>query len=144
MPSLDCPHGVWHVQCKECNGGGICVHGNLRDLCETCENFEICVHDKRKVRCSLCRKSGLKHSTLYYKVCSALGKSLPPQLSRLLPRNERWNTIQERIHNLYKDWRIKSFQLLSFAQTRISQRFKKRMATTEMLRLRSMRCCGKL
>ena len=103
---MSCPHGLNLIRCTVCNGGPICIHGDLRELCNTCGYFEICEHNRRKVRCHVCRKSGLKQSPLYYKVCSVLEKvsrhALPHQLSKLIPKNERWNTIQEHIHSLSK------------------------------------------
>src|SRR6056300_214717 len=102
MISYTCPHGFWNVQCRDCNSGGLCVHGNLRELCDTCTIYEICDHNRRKMRCSFCRKSQLKQCHVYYKVCSALANTLPPQLSKLMPKNERLNTTQGRIHNLSK------------------------------------------
>ena len=86
MTFRSCPHGVWIVQCKTCNSGPMCIHGDIKDICKTCNE----------------RKSGLKQSPLYYKVCSALEKTLPHPLSKLIPKNERWNTTQEHIHSLSK------------------------------------------
>ena len=101
-----CPHGLWHIQCKECNSGGICIHGNIRELCDTCIYSELCHHNIRKMRCHVCRKSNLKQSSIYYTLCSALEKVshqvLPPQLSKFVPKNERLSTIQEHIANLSK------------------------------------------
>ena len=92
-----CPHGFGYVHCTICNGGPICIHGDIKELCESCKYLEICEHNRRKMRCTLCRKSELKQCHVYYTVCSALEKVLPPPVSRLIPKNERWNTIQEHI-----------------------------------------------
>ena len=97
-----CPHGLWHIQCKDCNGGPICMHGNLRELCDPCLYSELCQHNRRKMRCHVCRKSNLKQLSIYYTVCSALEKTLPPQLSKFVPKNERLSIIQEHIANLSK------------------------------------------
>ena len=81
MTFRTCPHGVWIVKCKICNGGPMCIHGDIKDICKTC--------DERK-------------SNVYSKVCSVLKKTLPPLLSKLIPKNERWNITQEHIRNLSK------------------------------------------
>ena len=95
-----CPHGIDIVQCKVCNGHLICVHGDIRDMCEVCVYSEICEHNRKKQRCTLCRKSGLKQCHVYYTICSALEKVLPLPVSKLIPKNERWNIIQGRIASL--------------------------------------------
>ena len=104
--SARCPHGIWRVQCKECNGGGVCIHGDLREICDMCLYSELCEHNKRKLGCHVCRKSSLKQRSLYHTVCSALEKTLPhdlpPPLSRLIPKKEKLNIIQEHIANLSK------------------------------------------
>src|SRR5210317_245592 len=95
-----CPHRSMYIQCRVCNGGSICVHGNIKELCDVCSYFEICKRERRKM---WFRKNSLKQCHVYYTICSALEKALPHPVSKLIPKNERWNTIQEHIRNLSKE-----------------------------------------
>ena len=90
MTFRNCPHDVWIIECKTCNSGPICIHGDIKDMCKNCNEI----------------KSDLKQSLLYNKVCSALEKTLPHPLSKLIPKNERQNTTQGHIHSLSKGSRI--------------------------------------
>ena len=132
MHSLVCPHRVSYVQCRDCNCNAICIHGYIRDMCEVCLYSELCVHNRKKQRCTLCQKTGLKQCHVFYTICSALEKALPLPMSKLIPKNERWNTTQEHIASLSRDSKTMNSPRSLSNPVRISHSFKKRMVTTAM------------